>query len=372
MRRLEEEIERLKAAHSYRTLKPASGIDFTSNDYLGFARHPAIREAAITAIDAEGIVGASGSRLLRGHHPLHEQLERRAADFFACEATLYFSSGYLANLALFTTLCDRHDAIIYDEAIHASAKEGIHAAPADRYRAVHNDLNSFDDNLSRARARTKGALWIAVESVYSMEGDIAPLDALITLAEAHDAKLIVDEAHATGIFGRNGRGVSEGRPASRLIAVHTCGKALGVAGALICASSVIVDYLINRARPFIYSTAPPPLLAAALMRALDLVDEEQWRRERLLKIIEFASERLARSAGDHLRFGGSQIMPVILGAEERALSAGDSLQRAGFDVRAIRPPTVPAGTSRLRLSINCGHSEDDIAQLAEALESALA
>src|SRR5688572_6341027 len=262
MRRLEEEIDRLKQAHGYRNLKPAQGRDFTSNDYLGFARHPALREAAMRALGHDGVIGAAGSRLLRGNHPLHEALERRAAEFFACGAALYFGSGYLANLALFTTLPGRHDAVVFDEAIHASMKEGIHAGVAERYRARHNDLESFAENLKRARENGADALWIAVEGVYSMDGDLAPLPQLAALAHEHDATLIVDEAHATGIFGPTGRGVSEGLRPERVIALHTCGKALGVAGALVCGPAIVVEYLINRARPFIYSTAPAPLLAA--------------------------------------------------------------------------------------------------------------
>jgi 8-amino-7-oxononanoate synthase len=371
MQRLADEIRKLKAGSLYRTLRVAQGIDFTSNDYLGLAEHPALADAAIAAIESEGVLGAAGSRLLGGNHPLHEALERRAAEFFRSEAALYFGSGYLANLALFTTLCARHDAVIFDDAVHASMKEGIHAAAVERYRARHNDLGSFAENLKRAREKSTGALWLAVESVYSMDGDFAPLTELAALAREHDATLIVDEAHATGIFGPDGRGLGEGLAQERVISLHTCGKALGVAGALVAAPAIVVEYLINKARPFIFSTAPPPMLAAAVSRALDLVEEEPWRRERLFKLVEHASERLRRSAGESVRIAGSQIIPIILGEDARALSAAAALQAEGFDVRAIRPPTVPTGTSRLRISLNVGHSADDIDRLAAALEKAL-
>ena len=369
MRRLTAELDRLKSAHLYRAPRLGTGVDFSSNDYLGFSRHPALREAAIRAIDTEGVVGAGGSRLLRGHHPSHAALEQRAAEFFGSESALYLSSGFLANFALFSTLCGRHDAIVFDERVHASMKEGIHAAPAERYRAVHSDLAAFEDGLKRARSKGAQDIWIAVESVYSMDGDLAPLAELQALASRYDAILIVDEAHATGVFGPRGRGLCEVLPSERLIAVHTCGKALGVAGALICGPRLVIDYLVNKARPFIYSTAPPPLLAAALLCALDLVDKEPWRREHLHARIQFAQQALRACA---VGFSGSQIVPVLLGEDARALDVARHLQSAGFDVRAIRPPTVPAGTARLRISLNADHSEADIAALGNALAAALA
>lgn len=371
MERFAAEIERLRATHSYRTLRPASGRDFTSNDYLGFARHPALREAAKKALDDCGVVGAGGSRLLRGHHPLHALLEERAAEFFSSEKALYFGSGYLANLALFSTLCDRHDAVVFDEYVHASIKEGIHAAPAGRYKAKHNDLPSFEDNLKRSRSDGRRSIWIAVESLYSMDGDFAPLSELAKLSRDYDATLIVDEAHATGIFGNTGRGVSENLEDTNCIAVHTCGKALGVAGALVCGSASLMEFLINKSRPFIYSTAPPPMLAAALIRALELVDEEPEHRQRLMASAEFAREKLPAGTKDNLPASESQIIPVILGEEKRALEIAADIQEAGFDVRAIRPPTVPKGTSRLRISVNATHTEDDIEELSLALDRAL-
>jgi len=375
MDRFAAEIERLKATNSYRTLRPASGLDFTSNDYLGLAAHPALREAAKKALDEYGVVGVGGSRLLRGHHPLHEALETHAANFFACEKALYFGSGYLANLALFSTLCGRRDAVIFDETIHASMKEGIHASPAERYRAKHNSISSFEKNLKKAREADCQSVWIAVESLYSMDGDFAPLQELVALARTYDAELIIDEAHATGIFGKTGLGLSEELDLDlsgvNAIAVHTCGKALGVAGALVCGPASIIDFLVNKARPFIYSTAPPPMLAASLIRALDLIDEEPERRATLFARIAYANEKLKAVAGNALCSSGSHILPIILGEEEKALKIASELQGAGFDVRAIRPPTVPQGTSRLRISINAMHSENNIADLSIALGRSL-
>jgi 8-amino-7-oxononanoate synthase len=364
------EMERLKAAHRLRTLSLPLGTDFTSNDYLGLARHPGLREAAIMALEEEGMVGATGSRLLRGHHRAHARLEEFAAGHFGVEKTLFMGSGFVANYALFSTLCQRHDAVVFDERVHASVKEGIHASTASRYRARHNDVDSFEAMIASARRKGARRVFVAVESVYSMDGDLAPLKDLDALARRHEAVLVVDEAHATGVFGERGRGLGETLQNEHWISLHTGGKALGVSGALICGSAEIIDHLVNSSRPFIYSTAPPPHLAATLQRALQLVDEEPWRREIVLKLAAFAYGEL--NAHDPAGFAGSQIIPIVLGEEARTLNIARALQKAGFDVRAIRPPTVPDGTSRLRVSIHADHSQDDIRGLAAALRSAIA
>ena len=360
------EIERLKRLNRRRSLALPAGIDFTSNDYLGLSGHPALRQAAMEALSNHGVVGAAGSRLLRGHHRAHARLEDYAASFFGSERTLYFGSGFLANYALFTTLPDRHDAVIFDERIHASVKEGVHASPAARYRARHNDPQSFEAEIGRARAKGAGRVFVAVESVYSMDGDLAPLGELNAIARRFEATLIVDEAHATGVFGRCGRGRGESLKGENWISLHSCGKALGVAGALVCASAEMIDFLINKARPFIYSTAPPPFLADVVTRALQLVEEEPWRRERVQEGAAMAHRELNGAQP----FAGSQIIPVILGDDERALTIADTLQKAGFDVRAIRPPTVPERTARLRVAIHAGHSDSEIRALAAALHAA--
>lgn len=362
----EAELEELRQRGLYRRLAPDSGIDFTSNDYLGLSRHPALRAAVIEAVQSAA-VGASASRLLRGSSDAHAALEQSAAEFFGTQKALFFGSGFTANFALFSTLLTRHDAVVFDEHIHASVKEGIHAAPAKRFRVRHNDAQSFEDALRRARESDAKRLLIAVESVYSMDGDLAPLHELEQLARAHGAVLVIDEAHATGVFGPLGRGAGEGLPSENIISVHPCGKALGVSGALVCGSRLVVDYLVNKARPFIYSTAPPPMIAAAVKRAMELVDEEPWRRRRVLDLARVAHDAICPGAA----FRGSQIIPVNLGDAGRTLGAAAKLQRAGFDVRAVRPPTVPEGTSRLRISIHADHSETDIAGLAEAVASLL-
>lgn len=372
MQRLAQELSRLKSASRHRSLELPRGIDFTSNDYLGLARHPALRDAMIKELAESGSAGAAGSRLLRGHQDAHARLEAFAAGFFGCEKALYFSTGFLANYALFTTLPHRHDAIVFDERVHASVKDGIHASHARSYKVRHNDVDAFEAAVRRARTDGAHEIWIAIESVYSMDGDIGPVAELHTLAHASGAVLIVDEAHGTGVFGPTGRGVSEGRYDERLIVLHTCGKALGAAGGLVCGPAVAIDYLINAARPFIYSTAPAPCVAAAVQRALELVDAEPARRERLHRLSALAAGALTDAAGSTVADAGSQIIPVILGADATALAVAAALHEAGFDVRAIRPPTVPVGTSRLRISIGVDRTEREIAALADALAQALA
>ncbi|HXJ01662.1 MAG TPA: aminotransferase class I/II-fold pyridoxal phosphate-dependent enzyme, partial [Micropepsaceae bacterium] len=288
-----------------RRLSLPGGVDFTSNDYLGLARHPALREAAMAALEADGFVGAGGSRLLRGHHDAHARLEEFAAGFFGVEKTLFMGSGFIANYALFSTLGERHDAVVFDERVHASVKDGVHASAASRYRARHNDPNSFESMIRQAREKGARRVLVAVEAVYSMDGDIAPLKDLNALARRHDAVLVVDEAHATGVFGARGRGLGEALGNENWISLHTGGKALGVSGALICAQGEIIDYLVNKSRPFIYSTAPPPHLAATLQRALQLLDEEPWRRKRVLELAELAHCEL--TAHEPVPFAGSQI-----------------------------------------------------------------
>ena len=364
MTRFTKNLQQLEAENRRRTLRPAAGIDFTSNDYLGFSTHPALRQCAEEWLEQGGMIGSGGSRLLRGNHPAHENLENFAAQFFGAEKALYFSTGFQANHAILTTLPDRHDTIIYDALIHASVRDGIQASSAQSIKFKHNDLNDCEAALKRAREKS-GYIWLAVESVYSMDGDIAPLKELHDLCTRYDAYLIVDEAHATGIFGATGRGLTEGLPHDRLITLHTGGKALGVAGGLVCASADIIDYLINKARPFIYSTAMLPLQAALLHRALKLVDEEPARREQLLTLLAYANKALPVPASP------TQIIPVIIGTDNAALQAATYLQEAGFDIRAIRPPTVPEGTARLRLSLNIGLDEKTLDKLALHLSALL-
>lgn len=354
-----------------RALAPQQGIDFTSNDYLGLANVPRLKAAITEAIERGVPVGAGGSRLLRGNHPEHEALEAEAAAFFGTEKTIYFGSGFAANVALFSTLPLRDDLVLHDALIHASVHDGIAAGKAQALAVPHNEVEAFEREISRWReAGGRGRPWIAVESLYSMDGDRAPLAALADLAERHGGFLVVDEAHATGVFGPGGRGLAaelEGR--GNVVALHTCGKALGLSGALLSVPSVLADYLINRARGFIYSTAPSPLMAAAMREALLIIAEEGWRQSRLAELINFAGEELNSRLG--VTPSGSQIMPVTIGDNARSLGIAAHLRESGFDVRAIRPPTVPEGTARLRLSITLNVDESQIADMVGHLAFAL-
>ena len=325
MKDFSKELDDLKNKSRFRSLNLPCGIDLTSNDYLGLADHPQLRMAAIDFLqDGHGTLGAGGSRLLRGHTDAHQELEAMAAEFFAAPRSLYFSSGFQANSAVFQALPTRHDTIIFDEFVHASAREGIQNSHARRIKAQHNDLISFENALKEAKASGRQQIWIAIESVYSMDGDIAPLDELYQLAEFYDAILIVDEAHGTGVMGENGKGVSEDLIAAngyeRIVTLHTCGKAMGVAGGLLCAREDIIDTLINAARAFIYSTAPLPLQAYLVQKAIELIasDEGKQRRQRLEKVCAQA-HRLFDGAGTH-------IVPIILGGDDYAAQVAKRLQ----------------------------------------------
>lgn len=354
-----------------RRLTARQGQDFASNDYLGLADSTVLRTAVAEAL-ARGVpIGSGGSRLLRGNHPEHQILEQEAADFFGSPSALFFSSGYSANSALLSTLPQRGDLIVHDALIHASSHEGMRLARAESRRANHNDVQSFADVLLDWRkSGGTGRPWLAVESLYSMEGDKAPLTDLLALATENDGFLIIDEAHATGLFGMSGRGLAEGFDGKdNVITVRTCGKALGCEGALICAPRTITEFLINRGRGFIFSTAPSPLMAAAVRAALKALLQEPHRRLRLHDLAAHAEAQL-RPLG--ARCHGTQILPLIIGDAGRAIELAGDLQEAGFDVRGIRPPTVPEGTSRLRISITLNVDEAAISALADAIGTLLA
>ena len=257
--------------------------------------------------------------------------------------------------------------MVYDELIHASAHEGMRIGRAETRAAAHNDADAFETAIRDWRQRGgTGRVWIAAESLYSMDGDRAPLDALAALADRHDAVLLIDEAHATGLFGPDGRGLAadlDGR--EDVITLRTCGKALGCEGALICAPAIVSDFLINRGRGFIFSTAPSPLMAAAVRAALGIMRDQPQRREALWQRVRQAERVLGPSGA---AVSGSQILPVIIGEDAATMTMAAALQAAGFDVRGIRPPTVPAGTARLRVAITLNVGEAEIEGLGQALQ----
>ena len=361
------QLESLRRGSRLRALGPRVGKDFASNDYLGLAGstllHDALREGMALGLSA----GSGGSRLLRGNHPAHEALEADAAAHFGSQAALFFATGFAANAALFATLPQRGDLVVYDGLIHASAHDGMKLGRAECRPAAHNDPQAFEDVIARWRAEGgTGRVWIAVESLYSMDGDYAPLADLAEVAMLHDAVLVIDEAHATGVFGPGGAGLAHGLAGQPdVITLHTCGKALGCEGALICAPRVVIDFMINRARPFIFSTAPSPLIAHMVRRAIALVAGHDDWREDLIARVRLARDLLAPRLAEEQQ---TQILPVIIGDDARTMRIAASLQRQGFDVRGIRPPTVPQGTARLRISITRNVSTGDIGALVDALE----
>jgi 8-amino-7-oxononanoate synthase len=367
----ERALEALARRGRRRALAAISGADFTSNDYLGLAASTEMKSAARAAIERDVPIGSGGSRLLRGNHREHEALEAEAAAFFGAESALFFGGGYIANLALFSTLPQRGDVIVHDALIHASVHDGMRMGKAERAEARHNDAQAFEDAIKDWRAAGgTGTPWIAVESLYSMDGDRAPLDDLLAIATRHEGVLVIDEAHATGVLGPMGRGLGahlEGR--GNIIALHTCGKALGAMGALLTGPQVLCDYLVNRSRPFIYATAPSPLMAAIVRAALVICRFDAARRERLQALVALAGAKLAESCG--LRASGSHIQPVIVGADERATRLAAAMQARGFDTRAVRPPTVPEGTARLRLSLTLNVDGAKVTEMASVLAEEL-
>lgn len=368
--RCASQLQALTLKGRRRTLAAQAGLDFSSNDYLGLASSPDLAAAAADAL-ARGVpVGAGGSRLLRGNHPEHEALEAEAAIHFGTHRMLYFGGGYQANLALFSALPQAGDLVIHDALIHASVHAGLSGSRARVLAFAHNDATAADDALRQWRADGgRGQAFLAVESIYSMDGDCAPLTDLVDIAIRHDATLVIDEAHATGVHGTGGRGFATGLDGrASIITLHTCGKALGGVGALVGADPAVCEFLVNRARPFIYSTAPSPLQAAIVRTALHLAANPE-RRASLAARIAFANRQIA----DRLQqaTSGSQIIPILIGDNARAARVAATLQDQGFDIRAIRPPTVPAGTARLRISITMNTTMDDISCMTSAVALAM-
>jgi 8-amino-7-oxononanoate synthase len=340
-------------------------LDFSSNDYLALAEHPALLAAAQEALHRFG-AGSGASRLMSGDLAVHHELEEAVASLKGKEAALTFGSGYMANAGIIPALTARHDLIFSDRLNHASIHDGCRLSGARLVRFRHNDLNHLEELLKEKRGT--GTALIVVESIYSMDGDRCPLRELVTLKERFGCLLMVDEAHATGVFGAKGGGVSEEDGVSRGVdlAMGTFGKALGSYGAYVAGNRELIDYLVNRARSFIFSTALPPAVAAASLAALRLIGQEPRLRHELHEKIACFKE-LLRTGGYLADLGPSQIIPIPVGESGVALEKADLLRAQGIFATAIRPPTVPDGTARLRFSITRHHSSADLAQAAKAI-----
>ncbi len=360
-------LRALEQQHQRRTLAVVQGIDFCSNDYLGLAQHPALREAVVRAVENSARVGGTASRLLSGQTDGWRRLEEEFAQFAGTEAALFFSSGYAANVGLLSSLVGPDDVVYSDILNHASLIDGMRLSGARKVIYPHLDLSALENSLRQ----DDGAPWrrvIVTESVFSMNGDVAPLKEMAALAEQFGAAMIVDEAHATGVYGKGGCGLAAetGILPHVLATIHTCGKALASAGAFVCGPAVMKDHLINHARTFIFSTALPPYFAEQISAALKLATGMEMERQTLLKRADALNTALRR-AGFDTGGSASQIVPVILGSNEDTVQAAEQLQREGFAVRAIRPPTVPLGRARLRLSLTARIAEEDLTRLVKVL-----
>jgi 8-amino-7-oxononanoate synthase len=369
--RLAVDLEKLESQSQLRSLDHPEGVNLCSNDYLALACDPRLKTAVVEALQGGAALASTGSRLLSGNDPVWEALEEEFAAFTGAEAALFFSSGYAANLGLLSALLRPEDLVFSDSANHASLIDGIRLSRARKVIFPHLDLNFLEDRLADSR-RERCERFIVIESLFSMEGDRAPLAEIAALAEKYGAALIVDEAHATGVLGPQGRGLvaEAGVRDAVLASVHTCGKALASAGAFVAGSDILKRFLVNRARTFIFSTTLPPYMAHQIRAALKLTREADDRRERLFLLADALRLRL-KELGLNAGRSNSQIIPVMLGSNDSALRAAEVLRRAGFAIRAIRPPTVAPGTARLRISLNAGLSETDCEWLIQAFVGAM-
>jgi 8-amino-7-oxononanoate synthase len=375
-------LDELRGQCRYRSLRPPAGVDFTSNDYLGYASS-ALRAAhdvsgmdsplsSCAALETQLPRTGASSRLLRGHHAVWDEVESALADWHRAEAVLMMSSGYTANEGLLSTVIEPGDWVATDELVHASIIDGVRLARPRKFRFRHNDLDHLEDGLRQAsRERERPELFVVTESLFSMDGDAAPLAEFVGLAERYNAHVIVDEAHSTGCFGPTGSGcVDAAGLRDRVLAtVHTGGKALGVMGAYICGSRLLRDYLVNRCRHLIYTTALPPVVGAWWLEMLDRVKADDDGRRRLLANAD--RFRIVTADRGVSAAGTAYVVPVVLGDDDRAVRVAIRLQEQGFDVRAIRPPSVPPGTARIRISIHADHEPAVLDRLAAAVAEAV-
>lgn len=341
-------------------------LNFCSNDYLGLANHPKVKQAFIAATEKYG-VGSGASHLVNGHSFEHHALEEELAEFAGRERALLFSTGYMANMGVINALTGKGDSVIEDKLNHASLLDGALLSRADLLRFKHNDVQHAEVQLQKNPHKTK---LLAVDGVFSMDGDMAPLPELARLCQAHNAWLLVDDAHAFGCLGAHGGGTTEYFSLNQQevpILIGTLGKAFGTFGAFVAGSSTLIEGLIQFARTYIYTTALPPAVAAATRASLKILKQESWRREKLHTLIKLFREGCG-NLGLQLLPSQSAIQPVLLGDDARALRLSSQLLVQGIWVSAIRPPTVPEGSARLRVTFCAEHEEVHVRQLLDALE----
>lgn len=354
-----------QAEHIIANNKPY--LSFCSNDYLGLANRPELISAMQKAAGDSG-VGSGASGLVTGHHRYHDDLEKQLAKFVGLPAALLFSTGYMTNIGVLGALVGRGDAIFADKLNHACLNDGGYYSLAEFNRFAHNDVAALENLLKASTAKHK---LIAVDAVFSMDGDIAPLAEYLALCEKYDAYLYVDDAHGFGVLGEHGEGSLNHLKlkSPRIIMMATLGKAAGVAGAFVAGESVVIDYLIQTAKSYVYSTPAPPALSATLSASVSLIKQGDDLREHLHMLIAYLKNNLLCTKWQ-LMPSDTAIQPLVVGGNLEALALSEYLQTSGVLVPAIRPPTVPVGTSRLRISLSAAHSLDDIKQLIAAINQA--
>jgi len=359
--KLQRQLAKRKSENSYRELKlNDSLVDFCSNDYLGLSR--------LLNVKNEEAVGSTGSRLLQGNYPLIEKVEQELADFHKATEALIYNSGYTANIGLFSALPQKGDVILYDEFIHASVKDGMRLSFAKSYSFAHNDVQDFEKKILKLTKEITGEVYVAVESVYSMDGDKAPLTELVELCDKYNCILVVDEAHAVGVYGGKGEGLVQSLGLEKKVAIRlvTFGKGLGCHGATVLCSKLIKDYLVNFSRSFIYSTALPPVSvkvireAYACMKGCDQI-------ELLQQNIQYFREGAKECKLQGLIPSDSAIHCIVIAGNAKVKTRSELLQDKGFDVRAILSPTVPVGGERLRVCIHAFNSKNEIDELLKVL-----
>lgn len=377
---LQAQLNLRREEHLYRTrLNVASGcsstlsvegrslINFCSNDYLGLASHPDISLALKQAADLYG-TGSGASHLVSGHSVVHQKLEEQLAECTGRPRTLLFSTGYMANMGAINALVGRRDLVLQDQLNHASLLDGGRLSQADFKRYKHVDMASLEQRLEQSSAERK---LVVSDGVFSMDGNLAPLSEISTLAEKHNAWLMVDDAHGVGVLGPQGGGLVEqlGMNLKQVpVLVGTLGKSFGTFGAFVAGSEALIETLIQFSRSYIYTTALPPAVAAATLASLKIVRQESWRRDKLVQLVT-RFRRGAEQIGLQLGASNTPIQPVLINNDAKVMQVGQSLRDAGFLVGAIRPPTVPVGTGRLRITFSADHSEEQVDQLVAALDS---
>jgi 8-amino-7-oxononanoate synthase len=352
-----------------RRLVSPHGIDLSSNDYLGLAQDERLKNAMIEGVRREG-VGSTGSRLLRGQRDCFREVEKQFAKWKNAECALYFNSGYQANIGVLQTFLEEKDVVFSDEFNHASVIDGIRLSKSRKIVFKHLDFEKLAKLLRETVC--EGHKFLVTESLFSMDGDVAPLHRYAEICRETDTNLIVDDAHAVGVYGETGSGLIEEFGISKdvFLSVNTAGKALGVAGAFVAGSKASINYLIQKARSFIFSTAPVPAVADALKTAIEIAENEPERRKRLLYLSRFLCEKLSENGISNPLFY-TQIIPIIIGDSQKAVEIAGNLQAKGYDVRAIRPPTVPENTSRLRISLNADLTEEILEDFVSILKEEL-